>query len=410
MKKFLFLFLLLLIPFAHAELQIDSIQFDPAIIASGDHVDIVVQFHDTGLSMTQNYLGDPSYQFKVTLEQDDTLTQNYILMEDTEGKDLQGIITRGGQYNKRFRVKVNDNAPAGNYGFKLVGQWYHNSQPTDSTQYLRFTMPVKKQGIALSVANVISNPQKIRSGDKNILLTTTLANTGEKTAKNIRIALSYPDGITSSYTNNNDLNVGSIDAGKESPVQFYIDTDRFVKEGLYNIMYSLSYQDTDNNNYQSTSSFPLVIKKKPNIIVTESSGTGLAGNDVLLRITVQNQGEETADAVDVRILKQSSQPFDMDVRSDYLGQLKPGENGTAIFTIAAKDDAEIKEHKLSVIIRAKGDSAEGDDNIYTFTDAAKITIEGRKANNYPLYAGIFLALVIIMAVIIQVMKRPAKKR
>jgi hypothetical protein len=95
----------------------------------------------------------------------------------------------------------------------------------------------------------------------------------------------------------------------------------------------------------------------------------------------------------------------MDVRSDYLGQLKPNETGTAVFAINAKDDAEIKDHKLSVIIRAKGDSAEGDDNIYTFTDAAMISITGRKPNNYPLYAGVFLAAVIVVAIIAAVMKR-----
>jgi hypothetical protein len=393
------------VPLVHADLKLDSIQFDPPIIASGDHVDIVAQFHDTGSFATQNYLGNPSYTYKVTLLQDDSLTRQYVLMEDADGQDLQGIITRGGQYNKRFRIKVNDNAPAGNYGFMLTGQWYKDGVPIDAVQYLRFTMPVKKQGIALSVANVVSNPEKVRSGDKNILLTTTLTNTGEKQAKNVRIKLEYPDGITSSYTNNNDLNVGTIQPMGQQQVQFYVDTARFIKEGLYNIRYDLTYQDTDNNNYESTGSFPFVIKKKPNIVITKSEGSGLAGGDATLRVTVQNQGEETADAVDVRILKQSSQPFNMDVRSDYLGQLKPGESGTAVFAISINDGAEMKDHKLSTIIRASGDSSEGDDNIYTFTDAATLKVTGQTPNRYPLYAGIFLGIVIVVAVIAALAKR-----
>jgi len=394
----------------HADLALDSIHFDPAIIASGDRVDIVVQFHDTGLSMEQQYIGDPAYQLKITLEADDRLTEQYILMEDTEGKDFQGMIARGGNYNKIFRVKVNDNAPAGNYGFKLTGQWYKDGTPVDSSRYMRFTMPVKRQGIALSVANVLSTPERVRSGDKDILLTTTITNTGEKQAKNVRMRLTYPDGITSSYTNDNELTIGAIDAGQSRDVQFYIDTERTIKEGSYDIGYDLTYLDLDNNGYSASDTFPFVIKKKPDMIVTQSAGTGLAGEDIILKVTVKNQGEEKADAVDVRILKQSSQPFDMDVRSDYLGQLAPGEEGTAIFTISAKDDAEIKSHKLNVIIRAKGDASEGDDNIYTYSDAATITVTGEKKNNYPLYAGVFVVVVIIAVIVSSTMKKNGKKR
>lgn len=404
------IFVLFLIPAVHAELKLDNIQFDPAIISSGDSVDIVVQFHDAGSSFTENRLGNPDYRYQVVLESDASLTDKYVLIEDSAGNDLQGIISRGDYFNKRFRVKVQDNAPAGNYEFKLTGQWYYKGQATNDMQYLRFSLPVKKQGVVLSVANVVSNPEKIRSGDKNILLTTTLVNTGEKLAKNVRIKLSYPDGISSAYTNNNDLNVGSIETMQQHPVQFYIDTDRFIKEGVYDIQYLLTYQDVDNNNYELHGSFQIVIKKKPNIVVVQSVGTGLAGKDMLLKVLVQNKGEETADAVDVRVLKQSSQPFDMDVRSDYLGQLKPGENGTAVFTLSVKDEAEIKDHKLTVVIRAKGDGAEGDDNVYTYTDAAVVSITGKRENNYPMYAGIFLVLVVITAIVVAITKSNASSK
>ncbi len=399
------IFALFLIPVVHAELKLDNIQFDPAIISSGDSVDIVVQFHDVASSTNENRIGNPDYTYKVLLESDASLTKEYILIEDAEGNDLHGIISQGDYYNKRFKIKVQNDAPAGDYEFKLTGQWYYRGQPTNDLQYLRFSVPVKKQGIVLSVANVVSNPEKIRSGDKNILLTTTLTNTGEKLAKNVRIKLSYPDGISSAYTNNNDLTVGSIESMQQHPVQFYIDTDRFIKEGVYDIQYVLTYQDVDNNNYELRGSFQVVIKKKPNVVVIQSSGSGLAGNDMTLKVIVQNKGEETADAVDVRILKQSSQPFNMDVRSDYLGQLKPGENGTAVFTLSVTDDAEIKDHKLTVVIRAKGDGAEGDDNVYTYTDAAVVSITGKKENNYPVYAGIFVALVVIVAIIVAITKR-----
>ena len=119
------------------------------------------------------------------------------------------------------------------------------------------------------------------------------------------------------------------------------------------------------------------MKKKPNIEVVESHSEGKAGEETKLYVTLQNVGEEKADSVDVRIIKQSSQPFEMDVRSAYIGQLNPGENATAIFDISINRDAEIKAHSLNLAIRSKGDSEEGDSNIYTFSDSAKINVIGK---------------------------------
>jgi hypothetical protein len=397
------------LPLAAATLELDSIQFDPAIIASGDNVDVVVQYHQSGAVNEQTHIGDPAYRYTVSLKSDASLTDDYILIEDATGTDLKGIITAGSYYNTRFRIKVADNAPAGTYGFKLVGQWYRDGVPTDSAEYLRFTMPVKKQGIALSVSNVLSSPEAVHSGDKNVLLTATIINTGEKLAKNVRISLVYPEGFSASYTNNNELGLGSIAAGAEQIVKLYVDTDKALPQGLYNIMYTLTYQDTDNNDYVEYGRFPFVVKKRPYLAVTASEGAGSAGSEIQMKVTVTNQGEEIADSVDVRVLKQSSQPFDMDVRSDYLGRLAPGESATAFFNLHANDDAEIKNHSFSIIIRANGDHAEGDDTVYTYTDAASLSVTGPKPNPYPMVAGILLGILVVIAIVIAIRKPKARR-
>jgi hypothetical protein len=408
MKKTIYAFVFLSIlfsGFASAELMMDSIQFDPPIIASGDTVDIIVQFHQSGLPLQDNRLGNPEHQFKVSLEPDDTMTERHIIIQDAAGDDLKGIITRGDYFNRKFRIKVNNDAPAGEYEFRLVGQWYYNNKPTNDVQYMRFSMPVKKEGVSLSVSNVLSVPEQVRSGDKNILLKTSITNTGEKAAKNVRISLMYPEGVSSSYTNNNQLTISSIGSQEEKMVQLYVDTERTLPEGNYEITYSLSYEDLDNNKYTTLGDFPFVVKKKPNLVVVKTEGAGLAGEETEIKVTLKNIGEETADSVDIRLIKQSSQPFEMDVRSDYVGELKPGEEGVAIFKILANSNAEIKEHKFTALIRAKGDSEEGDNNIYTFTDSVNLELTGKKKNNYPLYAGIFVLAVIVIVLVSSMRKK-----
>lgn len=386
-------------PIASAELQLDTIQFDPAIISSGDEVDIVVQFHQSVGAQDDNRLGNPAYTFNVFLSPDDDMVKKYITVLDSEGDDFRGMILSKGTYNKRFRVKVNADAPAGSYEFKLSGQWYFNSVPEGGSQFIRFMMPVKRQGIALSVSNLISLPEKIRSGDKEILLKAEISNSGEKTAKNVRLSITYPNKISSSYTNNNQLTLGVIEAGEKRDVQLYIDTDNALKSGVYQIGYTLSYEDTDNNAYTSRASFPIVIHKKPHVVVSKVEGGGFAGGNAQLKVTLTNTGDGVADATDARIIKQSSQPFEMDVRSDYVGQLNPNESAIALFTLHILPDAEIKDHRLTLLIRAKGDAEEGDENIYTFTESATLNVKGKLPNRYPWYAVIFSAIVLIVAAI-----------
>lgn len=390
---------LLLIPGAFAELRLDDIQFDPAIIASGDEVDIIVQFHQEGLSTTDQRIGNPDYRFGVTLLADDTLTENHILFMDAQGDDLQGIITRGGTYSKRFRVKVLDDAPAGSYEFKLVGQWYRDGVAEAGEQYLRFTMPVKREGIQLAIANVESDPRRVRSGDKDVLLHATVVNTGEKQAKDVRILLTYPEGISSSYADGNSRHLGNVAPGETQGVEFSIDTDRGTPAGTYQIGYLMIYEDTDGNRYETRAFFPFVVKKRPDIIVTAVAGEGRAGEEIELRVTLKNIGEETADTVDARILKSASQPFEMDVRSDYVGELAPGEEGIAVFRILADRDAELKEHRMTVLIRATGDSEESDTSVYTFTESAPLPITGKAPNRWPYIAGVAALAIIIGAIV-----------
>ena len=95
---------------------------------------------------------------------------------------------------------------------------------------------------------------------------------------------------------------------------------------------------------------------------------------------LKNVGTEDAEAVDARIIKQSSQPFSFDLRSNYVGELEAGETGKAVFEINIDKEAEQKEHNLKLLIRAKGDSDKGDNNIYTFNRRAIIDVNGKKVN------------------------------
>lgn len=390
---------LLALPGAMAALKLDNIQFDPAIIASGDTVDIVVQYRATITGIEESKIDDDQYQFQIRLVADDDITARYVSVLDSAGDDLLGSVYSGETYNKRFRVKVAQDAPAGEYEFKLLGQWYKDGVAESTEQFVRFTMPVKKEGIILGISQLSTIPAEVRSGDEYVQVLARVENSGEKDAKAVEITLGLPENLESSYTDDNRRWVGIVGAGESKEVSFFVDVDEYANSGVQDITYYLNFMDTDNNKYQTSKQLPFRIKPRPYLEVVSSQGEGVAGGSGQLKVIVKNTGEESAEAVEVRIIKQSAQPFSLDVRSDYLGEIEPGEESTALFDIDVSSDAEQKDYSLKLLVRSKGDSDEGDDNIYTYTRKADFSVNG-EAPNYLLYVGlVVLALIVIFVAI-----------
>lgn len=390
--------LFLLTSAVNAEITLDNLYFNPAIVAAGDNVDIVIQFRETQTPFTDVKIGSEEYTYKVSIRADDDLTREFVTIIDSQGDDLKGTLYSNQLYNKVFRVKVSPDAPAANYQFELAGQWYKNGVALDSVRSLKFEMPVKKEGIVIDLSTVSTNPSAIRPGDKVVEITGFLENVGEKDAKSVEVVFNLPDGISSSYSNNNRIWLGRLNAGESRQVTFYVDVDEATKSGLYNLNYDLTYMDLDNNDYAKEKSLDLVVKSRAYLEVVKVEGSGLAGDTGVMKVWIKNTGEQSAEAVDVRILKQNSQPFEMDVRSDYIGELMPGEEGLAIFEFSVNSDAAIKEHDFKLMIRARGDSDEGDDTIYTYNRRASFEVTGVKPN-YLMYVGVALSLLVLMYIV-----------
>ena len=391
---FVLLGLLLPVPGA-AVLKLDNIYFDPAIIAAGDEVDIVVQYHDTFVEDQQDKMDDPDFRFRVWIEPDDTLSTNYVTLHDAAGDDLYGAIYSGGHYNKRFRVKVDADAPAGDYEFRLVGQWYEDGAPVGAEKYVRFRMPVKKEGIVLGVGSLTTTPAEVRPGDDYVHLTTVIENSGEKAAKDVEVTLVPPEGLEASYSGDNRVWIGMLESGGQREASFYLDVSDDVEPGSYDLRFRSEYMDVDHNEYQESFTLPFRLKPRPHLEVVDVRGEGLAGRSGKLYVTLENTGSEDAESVDVRIIKNSVQPFSTDVRSDYLGVLSPGENATALFDLDVRRDAEPKEYGIKLLVRAKGDSDSGDDDIYTFNREAEFDVTGKAPNTLLFFGGGGLALVLL---------------
>ena len=390
----------------YAEVQFDSVSLDPAIIAAGDEVDITINFHDEAFYNTQaQYKGTT---LKVFLEPADTISEKYLLITDATGSPNVGHLFAQGVWRKTFRAKVNNDAPAAKYKLRVKFQYFVDNKPLDAEKVHDFFIDVKKEGIILGVANIVTVPSAVRPGDNYIELNTYIENSGNKNAKSIEAVLSLPDKLKHSYTNNNRLWVGQLAANESKKATFFINVEEDAKPIKYNLDLEFNYMDMDNNKYTKKVTVPFLVKEKPLINVVEVKGDGKAGATIDLEVYLKNAGSEDAEAVDARLIKQSSQPFSLDLRSNYIGELKVGETAKAIFKVKINKDAEFKEHFLKMLIRAKGDSDKGDENIYIFNRRAAIKVEGKAPNRF-ITAG-FIAVAAVIGVLgLKFLRRKSKK-
>ena len=381
----IFLVMVLLVLFTsmvNADINVEGISFDPAIIAAGDEVDITVNFRElvSPGSSSNTEANEPEYSLNVFLEPSDTISEKHITILDAKGDSNIGHLFALGVWKKTFRVKVNNDAVPANYELKLKFQYEKNGVLEGAFLVHRFILPVKHEGIVLGIANIVTEPSAVRPGDDFVEVTTYIENSGSKSAKSIEAKLSIPDGLEHSYSDNNRKWIGSLSSNESKQLSFFINIDENADSEQYALDLDLNYEDLDNNDYTKKLSFPLLVKERPNIEVVDVKGDGKAGSKITLEVTLKNIGTEDAEAIDARIIKQSSQPFSFDLRSNYLGELKVGETGKAVFTINIDKEAEQKEHSLKLLIRAKGDSDKGNNDIYTFNRRAIVNVDGKKVN------------------------------
>ena len=98
----------------------------------------------------------------------------------------------------------------------------------------------------------------------------------------------------------------------------------------------------------------ILMKNQPDFEITgiKFTPSSIKQNDeVQLRLEVRNIGQKDAESVSIRAFKESSQPFEFEEKTDFIGTLKPGETGEALLRFNVDEKADPKSYKLDLEIR-----------------------------------------------------------
>lgn len=337
-----------------------------------------------------NEAGETRNNVEVSLELDDPF--------DTVGDDSKNIgsLDDGESKTVTFRVEVDDNTNEDEYdlGFEVK-----DDKGKDSDE---IAVDVKSNEADIIVADVSSLPTVITPDTEDIMLTVTLENTGDKEAKYVRAKLRLPEGFTPSGSYTDIANLGTIFEGSSDSMIFYIDSGEFVASGSHKAFIDLSYE-SGGDSVTDTLSFDLPVKGRPQFLVVSSEtdpGVIHVGEDGEILIRIQNVGAVEGKETSIRVFENSDQPFDFNEKTNYVGSLEPGEEGTGAIKFTVDKDATAKTYLVRMQIRTVSDG-----NVLVEEKSLPVKVEEMQRNNVVYYLVIGVIVFIILLILVLYLTR-----
>ena len=300
-------------------------------------------------------------------------------------------------YVLHYKLKVADDALKGEHNVSL--RWNDGSGGYTEKYFTLYVDPNKPD---FTIGALRTSPERLVQDTDEALLKVDIANIGNEDAENVKAALALPVGFDASYAYSGEDALGTINEGESKTAHFYIDTAEGLQPGEYNATITLTYkEDDDEDNQYRTKLLPLKIpiKGSPYLVIesVETSPTeAYPGTHVNLLINVKNTGSEEVDAASLRVFKDSTQPFDFDEKSDFIGKLKPGESGEALIRLQVKEDAPPKNYLLDVELRGVETNK---DTVVLFSRTAPLIVYPAKQSSTSLLLsiGIIIAVAVVIA-------------
>lgn len=331
----------------NAYLKSTLLNQDPDPAEPGNYVEVrwkVEKFGNDPLGDVK-YLLEPDYPFSFD-------------MTDTAEKSVGtwvGYSDDEAYYTLYYKLLVADDALEGSYDVTL--KYSVNDNPyVEVGEYQIRVADAEKPKFVLG--NMVTSPGKLISDIEEAELKVAIENIGDGTAENTKVEIELPEGFEPSYSYSDQSVLGTINAGGSEEATFYMDVDEGVSGGVYDANVRISYTEAndDDNEYRFVEMpMHLTVKHSPEFEITRMETTPAEvhpGDTVELKVAIENTGGKEAESVSVRAFKDSSQPFEFDEKSDFIGKLESGEEGEAVIRMDVEEDAALKEYILDLEIRA----------------------------------------------------------
>lgn len=403
MKKTIFVCLMLVLSMTFVSaLEVSVNDYDPKPAEAGKAVNVWLKI--------DNPFEDPEQGVSIELTPQDGLS----LTPGEEVRKNVGIIAPRSAQIVQFRLLVSDKAFEGS---NAIEARLYKSGTSVLKRDLSIEVTEKDfKEVNLAVGDIESDPSRIKPDDDNVKLDVTIQNLGDGKAQGVKAELiELPQGITLSESYSGTSLLGNIDADSTAIATFYIDVDDTVEAKQYTANIKMTYKykpDEDEDDFLfEQQNIPLLIAVKPiplyeitDITLTPSVLT--AGDEnVELRVTVKNIGEEEGESVRLKAYGKTEQPITFDTSNDFIApSLKPGESGQGTLRFDIEETAALQTYWLDIEIKNIVN-----EDIITYEKKVAVEVSNPKPNNPWSFVYIGLAAIAIVLIYMYLKKRRRAK-
>ncbi|MGC9310272.1 MAG: COG1361 S-layer family protein [Candidatus Aenigmatarchaeota archaeon] len=330
-----------------ANLMVQELKYDPYPVEAGKYVELWIKLDNYGADEAEWAVCEliPKYPFSLDASENATRVIGQL-------PGMESVILD-------YRIYVDPSAVEGANVMEI------RCRNDDYSGWLtrKITLYVTSNVPEFAVGGVASVPSKLLPDTKDNRLTVELNNIGTGDAKLVTARLILPSGFEPTYSYSDIDNLGLVAEGATTDAVFYIDVDKSVEPGAHLGSIILQYKVSGGANTEYKNQIldvSLNVKATP-LFVFESINTLpeklSQGDRAAVMVSLKNIGSKTAESVSIKLYKKDEQPFTLDEKYDFIGDLAPGETGEAVFWITVDDDAAIKKHLLDGEIRYVVDDA-----------------------------------------------------
>ena len=306
------LFVLLFVPFVHAELigtasSLDAmlLTYEPVPAHPGDSVDVWLLVANNG--------GATSKGGTLTFLEGHPFT---LATAADRIKEFPPVPAQQ-SFLVKTTVRVAKDANEGTSTLKVRLQEQGSTTWVDRD--LSFT--INGRAGALSVEEATTTPSEILAGSKGTV-TLVLKNTGDTILRNVQTKLDLTSLSAAPIGGSNSRTASELAGGETVTFEFGLATDAAIAPNAYKIPLTLSYEDEQGETHTQNETIGLVIGSKPELLVYFDTVKGLSGVKLI---------ELTTRASDsVTILSESP--------TIYIGNIDSDDYETAEIEIEAKGD------------------------------------------------------------------------
>ena len=310
---------------------------------------------------------------------------------------LAGDMNAANTFTLTYTVSVEPNAIPGVYHYALQISFKSARELQQITKTVLVDVPIT-QG-ELHIQSTVTDPLKMFPDSYDNTVTVTIANSGNGLAKDVQVYLELKPPFEVASSGSDQIFLGNLPAGQATPVNFHVDVMPNATFGQYEV----TLTQVTGNQYIPIGQVPLYVSEKARFNVLSINPNTLHPGDsgVVVTIQVENIGTVLAQSIRVELLVGNDITGTL---SDFLSDIPPGQNKTAIFTLTVDVNMPVESYSIGL----RFDWTQ-DNNQYALnhTDLITLDIQG---GGYTTYAPLALVAIAIVCVGYFITKKVLAKR